>query len=81
MADSLPELLPGLVEAVKAVAQLELPDPSDIFVSSCFNRSEHDSEHCFGDFTEAAGSQEFAPASRMTVLLAYKQPSHETVHH
>jgi hypothetical protein len=33
MAESLPELLPGLVEAVKAVAQLELPDPSDIFVS------------------------------------------------
>jgi hypothetical protein len=37
MADSLPELLPGLVEAVKAVAQLELPDPSDIFVSICSN--------------------------------------------
>ncbi|KAF6250785.1 hypothetical protein COO60DRAFT_1705427 [Scenedesmus sp. NREL 46B-D3] len=31
MAESLPELLPGLVEAVKTVAQLELPDPSDIF--------------------------------------------------
>ncbi len=28
----LPELLPGLVEAVSAVAKLELPDASDIYV-------------------------------------------------
>jgi hypothetical protein len=36
MAENLPELLPGLVEAVKAVAQLELPEASDIYVSYIF---------------------------------------------
>lgn len=30
---ALPELLPGLLEAVTAVAKLDLPDASDIYVS------------------------------------------------